>query len=111
LLRRSAPRLLAAGRNNYGQLGDGTTQDRFDFVAIPGMSDVVAISGDVDFTLALRHDGTVWAWGRNDLGQLGDGTLNDLPTPGRVGRLRKVVAIAAGRDYGLALDDAGRITG
>lgn len=111
LMRRSSPRLLAAGRNNYGQLGDGTTQDRLEFVEIPGMSDVVAISGSLDFTLVLRGDGTVWAWGRNHVGQLGDGTLNDRLTPGRVGQLRRIVAISAGTSHGLALDDAGRVAG
>lgn len=111
LLRRSGPRVLAAGRNNYGQLGDGTTQDRLEFVPIPGMSDVVAVSASSDFTLALRDDGTVWAWGRNHVGQLGDGTLVDRPTPARVGQLRRIVAISAGGAHGLALDDAGRISG
>jgi alpha-tubulin suppressor-like RCC1 family protein len=111
LLRRSGPRLLAAGRNDFGQLGDGTTTDRPGFVAIPGMSDVVAIRSDGGATLALRDDGTVWAWGRNGAGQLGDGTTIDRLTPSRVGRLRRIKAIAMGAGFGLALDDLGRVTG
>ena len=110
LLRRSGPRLLAAGLNNHGQLGDGTTQDRTEFVAIPGMSDVVAIETGNAYTLALLDDGTVWAWGLNDVGQLGDGTRVSSLTPVRVGQLRRIVAISAGYSHALALDDAGRVS-
>jgi hypothetical protein len=35
-------------------------------------------------TLALRNDGTVWAWGRNNQGQLGDGTDVNRQTPVQV---------------------------
>ncbi len=111
LMRRSSPRLLAAGRNDFGQLGDGTTQDRAAFVEIPGMSSVVAIRSDGGSTLILRDDGTVWAWGLNNAGQLGDGTTTNRLTPGRVGGLRRIVTIAMGVGFGLALDDSGRVSG
>ena len=41
-----------------------------------GLADVVAISCGfgLGHSLALRRDGSVWAWGRNDAGQLGDGS-------------------------------------
>jgi alpha-tubulin suppressor-like RCC1 family protein len=45
------------------------------------MADVVAIAGGAEHTLALRRDGTVWAWGHNEQGQLGDGTTTDRSTP------------------------------
>lgn len=32
-------------------------------------------------TIALKSDGTVWAWGSNSDGQLGDGTYTDRKTP------------------------------
>ena len=32
------------------------------------------MSGGFVHSLAIRADGTVWAWGWNDYGQLGDGT-------------------------------------
>lgn len=62
------------GSNNHGQLGLGY----LDIDAHPtpvmvlNLTNVTSISAGHDFALALRDDGTVWAWGSNDWGQLGD---------------------------------------
>lgn len=59
--------------------------------------------------MALRGDGTVWAWGRNDYGQLGIGTLYRSPTPAQVSGLTGVTAIAVGGYHCLALKDDGSV--
>ena len=41
----------------------------------------IAVWAGAGHTVAVRGDGTVWAWGRNDFGQLGDGTTTDRSTP------------------------------
>ena len=53
------------GRNEYGQLGDGTTTDRNAPVQVSGLSEVIAIEGGYGHTIALKSDGTIWAWGWN----------------------------------------------
>ena len=63
---------------------------------VSGLSDVVAIAAGRRHSLALKADGTVWAWGNNTDGQLGDGTTTDRLTPVQVSGLSDVVAIAAG---------------
>jgi alpha-tubulin suppressor-like RCC1 family protein len=63
--------LWAWGRNNFGQLGDGTTTDRFTPVQI--LDNVTAVSAGYGHTLAIRTDGSLWGWGNNEDGQLGQG--------------------------------------
>jgi alpha-tubulin suppressor-like RCC1 family protein len=55
-----------------------------------------------DHSLALKGDGTVWAWGSNSDGQLGDGTTANRNTPVQVKNLSGVQAIAAGAQHCLA---------
>ena len=59
--------------------------------------------------LALKSDGTVWAWGYNGHGQLGDGTTTDRPTPVQVTGLSGVTAIAAAEYHSLALKSDGTV--
>ncbi len=47
-------------------------------------------------TVAVRTDGTLWAWGRNCYGQLGDGTTTDRPAPERIGTATSWASVAAG---------------
>jgi len=59
--------------------------------------------------VALKADGTVWAWGDNDAGRLGDGTWTDRWTPvqvhgrGDIGFLTGAVSVARGTKHSLAL--------
>ena len=63
-------------------------------------------------TLALKEDGTVWAWGLNFNGQLGDGNSGvsaDTSTPGKVLNLAGVRAIDAHDSHTLALKQGGTV--
>src|SRR5439155_20978276 len=46
------------------------------------------------YTLALKVDGSLWAWGNNASGQLGDGTTTFRPTPVRIGLETNWIAVA-----------------
>jgi alpha-tubulin suppressor-like RCC1 family protein len=100
----------AWGRNNNGQLGDGTTLKRTSPVRVGSLTSVHLLAGGRDHSLALKNDGTVWAWGSNAFGQLGDGTTTRRLSPVQVlGLTRPVIAIAAGREHSLAVEDDGTV--
>ncbi|HQN77039.1 MAG TPA: hypothetical protein PLP45_01970 [Syntrophales bacterium] len=109
------------GKNNYGQLGDNTTTDRWAPVQVVGtggtgfLTGVTAFAGGFYHTLALKDDGTVYAWGKNGDGQLGDNTTTNRLTPAQVvgaggtGFLTGVTALAAGASHTAALKGDGSV--
>jgi alpha-tubulin suppressor-like RCC1 family protein len=70
---------------------------------VPGLSGVERIAAGDRYGLALRWDGTVWAWGDNDRGKLGDGTTTSRANPAPVVGLGGVTAIAADGSASMAL--------
>jgi len=56
------------------------------------MDDVVTVSSGRYTTMAVRTNGTLWAWGANWDGQLGDGTTTDRHTPVKI--MDDVVAVS-----------------
>ncbi|HEX7318213.1 MAG TPA: S8 family serine peptidase [Pyrinomonadaceae bacterium] len=81
------------GDNNHGQLGQGPQHGgRTTPAQIPNFGGVAAIAGGENHAVALKTDGTVWAWGDNLYGQLGDGTITYHMPPARVTSLETVRA-------------------
>jgi RNA polymerase sigma factor (sigma-70 family) len=105
--------LWAWGRNQYGQLGIGTFATNLYYGTntpqrIGSDTNWQAVSAGWKHTLALRADGTLWAWGRNDDGQLGIGTFTtNAPygtnTPQQVGTNTDWQTVAPGYDHTIAL--------
>jgi Regulator of chromosome condensation (RCC1) repeat/PKD domain len=73
------------------------------------LTDVVAAAAGSQHSLAVRTDGTVWAWGANWSGQLGDGTTQQRTTPGQVSGLTNAAAVAAGYIHSLVLGTDGTV--
>nr|WP_301540909.1 hypothetical protein [Corallococcus exiguus] len=71
------------------------------------MTGVTSLAAGETCSLALKPDGTVWAWGNNGSGQLGDGTAIHRPTPVQVQGLTGVVSVAAGQAHTVALKTDG----
>ena len=93
------------GNNLFGELGDGTTTDRWAPVrSAPGRG-YVAINAGKDFTCALLPSGGADCFGQNNWGQLGDGTLaTSRPTPAPVETNGSVyTALACGDSHACSL--------
>ncbi|XID92385.1 S-layer homology domain-containing protein [Paenibacillaceae bacterium WGS1546] len=101
-------KVWAWGKNDSGELGDGTTIQRNAPVEIPGLNDVIAIAAGGWHSLALKSDGTVWTWGNNEFGELGDGTTTNSLVPKQVD-IQDVKAIGAGNSHSLAVKHDGSV--
>ena len=102
--------LWSWGSNSYGQLGDGDSyySDSKDPKEVRNLGKVISVSGGYH-SLALKEDGTVWAWGYNYYGQLGDGTNTNRDKPIQVEELSNIIAIAAGYYHSLAVKSDGTV--
>ena len=89
------------GFNGYGQLGDGTTTDRYTPVTVSNPpTGVVAIGAGSSHTCTLNSSGGVQCWGGNYSGQLGDGTTVQRTSPVQVSGLSSgVKQLAVGADH------------
>jgi alpha-tubulin suppressor-like RCC1 family protein len=101
------------GRNDRGQLGDGTTT-----TPKPTPSQVQALGATVvDVAAGLLHtcarkaDGTLWCWGSNPFGQVGDGTMTTpVLVPTQVAALgTSAVDVAAGDNHTCARRTGGTV--
>jgi Regulator of chromosome condensation (RCC1) repeat/Abnormal spindle-like microcephaly-assoc'd, ASPM-SPD-2-Hydin/IPT/TIG domain len=111
----------AWGGNVRGALGNGSTSPSFVPVQVLGpagtglLTDVSAIAGGHYHSLAVKSDGTVWAWGMNHVGQLGNNSTTDssapvqVAGPGGVGVLAGVTEVAAGAGWSLAVKSDGTV--
>lgn len=101
--------LWGVGLNDFGELGDGTTNNASSPEQIVP-SGVVAAAAGGDYTLFIKSDGSLWGMGRNDYGQLGDGTTNEVNTPEQIVP-SGVVAVSGGFIHSLFVKSDGSLWG
>ncbi|HEY5948164.1 MAG TPA: hypothetical protein VIV40_21860, partial [Kofleriaceae bacterium] len=97
------------GRNDFGQLGDGSAADSDLPVQVVTLTKVAAVEAGDLHTCALDEMGQVWCWGSNGSGQLGDGTTSDSRTPVQVRDLSGVTQLSVGTEHACALKGDGSV--
>ena len=117
--------VYAWGSNEYGQLGIGNKDNHtvpYKVKAPQGsppdeelLTGIVAVAAGEHHSLALKGDGTVYAWGGNGNGQLGIGNKDNhtipyqVKGPGGTGTLTNITDVAAGKLFSLALRSDGTV--
>lgn len=119
--------VIAWGANDEGQLGNGPSGADGELgrypkpsatpVKVTGLTDIVEIAAGSKYAVALRADGSVWAWGTRENGALGGGDAmpaNSLRVvsalaPTRVPGLEGIAQIAVGATHNLALTREGHV--
>lgn len=99
--------LYGMGLNNYGQLGDGTTNNQINPESL-GFYTVNAISAGGSSHSLFIENGALYAMGWNGYGQLGDGTTNDLVSPKQIVS-SEVKKVASGNYHSLFLKNDGTV--
>lgn len=94
--------------------GNGSETGSYSILCQKVTSSFSYVEAGLYHTLALKYDGTVWAWGRNNYGQLGNGTTTDKYYPVQVYQndnqpLDDVVFINAGGDTSFAIKTDGTL--
>lgn len=100
------------GFNDSGQLGNASNASSnipIQTATAMGLNQWKSVSASRSYTLAIRGDGTLWAWGDNVYEQLADGTTTNKNAPIQVGTDSNWDKIAAGYFHRLATKTDGTL--
>lgn len=99
------------GNNEHGQLG--RSAENVWYSAWPGQvgteTDWNKISFGTVHAMAIKVDGSLWAWGKNSSGELGDGSLVRQDSPVMIGSDTDWVSTALAFNYSMALKSNGSV--
>lgn len=102
---------ITGGGNNFLVLLEDETIKTLGITMGSGedLTQIIDISSGFNHSLALRRDGTLWAWGENSFGQVGDSTNIHRKIPKQIYGMTNVIAISAGFTHSLALKADGTV--
>ena len=98
------------GANEFGQLGDGTLEDRPSSVGVIGLQDSALLAqGNTESSCVTQSSGSASCWGRNEFGMLGDGATTNQAAPVPV-LVSEVSQLASGRLHACAVQSTGAVS-
>ena len=112
----STGQVYAWGENDFGQLGDNSTNPSFvpTAVDLPSGVSIAQVSAGEDYALAVTTGGQVYAWGDDTFGQLGNGqsgsgAMSDVPALVSLPADTAVSEVSTRGYFSLALTDGGSV--
>jgi alpha-tubulin suppressor-like RCC1 family protein len=97
------------GRNNYGQLGDGTILNRSSPVNI-GTDSWLWVSCGYESSAGIKTDGSLWLWGLNSGGQLGTQNIVNYSSPVQIyGNNTNWKSVSVGYNHTAAIKNDGSL--
>ncbi len=109
-LERESGQLDCWGWNDFGQLGDGTTDSsELDRTVTGGPAVLRDVAVGVRHSCAIDDAGEPWCWGDNGEGQLGDRSLERRPSPARVMGLERARRVFMSGGDGHVITADGRL--
>ncbi|MBA3260531.1 MAG: hypothetical protein H0T68_13830, partial [Gemmatimonadales bacterium] len=84
------------GRNPYGGLGDGTTEEHHTPTPVAGGLSFRRVSVGDGYTCGVTTGNRAYCWGANTFGQLGDGTATHRSSPVAAAAARRFRQVSPG---------------
>jgi alpha-tubulin suppressor-like RCC1 family protein len=107
--------LWAWGNNQSGAVGQPPGTNAAALIAQPTRIGIetnwARIAAGIGHNLALKKEGSLWAWGQNNSGQVGDGTISNKFAPIQITTNHDWKAIAVGAFNSFALKEDGTVWG
>lgn len=115
LLLKNDGTVWAWGRNINGELGIGETAIKHNGkevgvvfpTQVKNLTEIIDVDSGYFHSVALRNNGTVWAWGNVNSFTGRDISKDLVSVPTQINTLEDIVAISAGGRHSLALDKNG----
>lgn len=96
------------GRNEYGQLGDGTHHSH-DLPVMVGTASWTLVTAGANNACGIQTDQSLWCWGQGAFGALGNGEASDSHIPVRVSGDKAWSDASAGTYFACAIALRGKL--
>ena len=96
------------GRNNYGQLGAGSSYSTVP-VKVELPEKIVKIAAGNYNSFAIGESGKAYAWGYNLNGELGIGSYNNASRPTEIVNIKNITDISSGTNHSILVDQKGEV--